>query len=163
MSRLRTATLSHEGGGRFVATTGSGRTIAYGADAGANELSPVETVVVNLGACSAMDVIAIAAKKRQVITAYRVHLEATQRDEYPQILTRIVVTHEVEGPGVQVAAIRRAIELSATKYCPVNAMLSAGATEIHHRYRVRNTGPDALEAEGEVVVTGPNRQPDPVP
>ena len=37
-------------------------------------------------------------------------------------------------------AVRRAIELSATKYCPVNAMLSAGATEIHHRYRMHCTG-----------------------
>lgn len=162
MSRLRTATLLHEGGQRFVATTGSGRRIVYGDDAAANELSPVETVVVNLGACSAMDVIAIAAKKRQVIASYRVHLEATQRDEYPQVLTRIEVTHEVEGPRVQVAAIRRAIELSATKYCPVNAMLSAGATEVHHRYHVRNTGPDGFEAEGEVVVTGPYRRPDAV-
>ena len=58
------------------------------------------------------------------------------------------------------AAIRRAIELSATKYCPVNAMLSAGATEVHHRYVVRNIGPEPFEAEGEVVVTGPYRRPD---
>ena len=46
--------------------------------------------------------------------------------------------------------VRRAIELSATKYCPVNAMLSAGATEVHHRYVVRNTGEVPFEAEGEV-------------
>jgi putative redox protein len=160
VTRLRTATLVHEGGQRFVATTGTRRSIVYGDDAAANELSPVETVVVNLGACSAMDVIGIAAKKRQEITAYRIHLEATQRDEYPQILTRIVVTHEVEGPVVEVAAIRRAIELSATKYCPVNAMLSAGATEIHHRYVVRSTGPEPVEVEGEAVVTGPYRRPE---
>jgi hypothetical protein len=70
------------------------------------------------------------------------------------------VTHEVEGPSVDEAAIRRAIELSATKYCPVNAMLSAGATEVHHRYRVVRTGEAPLEAEGEVVVTGPYRRPE---
>jgi len=141
-----------------VATTGTQRTIVYGDDAGANELSPVETLLVNLAACSAMDVASIAAKKRQVITAYRVHVEGEQRDEYPQIYTSVTVTHEVEGPRVEVAAIRRAIELSATKYCPVNAMLSAGATEVHHRYRVRSTtGPTA---EGEVLVTGPYRRPE---
>ncbi len=145
---------------RFVATTGTARTIVLGDDHAANELSPVETLVVNLGACSAMDVVSIAAKKRQEITAYRVHVEATQRDEYPQILTSITVTHEVEGPGVQVAAIRRSIELSALKYCPVNAMLSAGATEIHHRFVVRNTGPGPFETEGEAAVTGPFRRPD---
>jgi hypothetical protein len=41
-------------------------------------------------------------------------------------------------------------------------MLSAGDTEIHHRYVVRRTGWEPAEAEGEVVVTGPWRRPDPI-
>jgi putative redox protein len=163
VSRQRTATLVHEGGMRFVATTGTTRTMVHGDDHTTNELSPVETLVVNLGACSAMDVVSIATKKRQRISTYRIHVAATQRDEYPQILTHIDVTHEVEGPAVEVEAIRRSIELSATKYCPVSAMLSAGATEIHHRYIVRNTGATPFEVEGEAAVTGPYRRPDPVP
>jgi len=145
---------------RFAATTGSTRTLVYGDAFDRNELSPVETIVVSLAACSAMDVIAIAAKKRQVIDRYAVHVEAEQRDEYPQILTRVRVVHEVEGRVVDEAAIRRSIELSATKYCPVNAMISAGATEVHHAYRVIRTGPDGFDAVGEVVVTGPYRRPD---
>ena len=145
---------------RFVASTGTKRTIVYGDTIERAELSPVETIVVSLAACSAMDVVSIAAKKRQQVTSYRVHVEADQRDEYPQILTHVTVTHEVAGPVVEVAAIRRAIELSATKYCPVNAMLSAGATEVHHRYAVHNTGPEPFDADGEVVVTGPYRRPD---
>ncbi len=160
MTRIRSASIVHEGGMRFVATTGTTRTIIYGDTVEQGELSPVEAVAVSLGACSAMDVISIAIKKRQRISSYRVNVEATQRDEYPQVLTMAIVTHEVEGPVVEEAAIRRAIELSATKYCPVNAMLSAGATEVHHRYVVRNTGPEPFESEGEVVVTGPYRRPD---
>ncbi len=160
MSRLRTATLRHEGGMRFAATTGTTRTIVYGDAFDQNELSPVETIVVSLAACSAMDVVAIALKKRQQFDRYAVHVEAEQRDEYPQILTRVRVVHEMEGPGVDEAAIRRAIELSATKYCPVNAMISAGATEVQHAYRVINTGPAGFDASGDVVVTGPYRRPD---
>ncbi|MEO8273544.1 MAG: OsmC family protein [Chloroflexota bacterium] len=160
MTRIRSATIVHEGGNRFVATTGSARTIVYGNATELNELSPVEAVAVSLAACSAMDVISIATKKRQEISHYAIRVEATQRDEYPQILTHAIVIHAVEGPVVDEGAIRRAIELSATKYCPVNAMLSAGATEVHHRYVVRNTGPEPFEAEGEVVVTGPYRRPD---
>jgi putative redox protein len=163
VSRTRSATIVHEGGNRFVATTGSKRTIVYGDTVDHGELSPVETVAVSLAACSAMDVISIATKKRQEISSYRIHVEATQRDEYPQILTHAIVTHEVEGPVIDEAAIRRSIELSATKYCPVNAMLSAGNTEVHHRYRVRNTGPEPFEAAGEVVVTGPYRRPEVIP
>jgi putative redox protein len=160
MTRIRSATLLHEGGNRFVATTGSTRSIVYGEDFSGGELSPVETVAVSLAACSAMDVVSILAKKRQEVSRYEIRVEAIQRDEYPQILTHAIVTHEVEGPMVEEAAIRRAIELSATKYCPVNAMLSAGATEVHHRYVARCTGPEPFAAEGEVVVTGPYRRPD---
>jgi putative redox protein len=145
---------------RFAATTGTSRTLVYGDAFDKNELSPVETIVVSLAACSAMDVVAIAAKKRQVIDRYAIRVEAEQRDEYPQVLTRVRVIHEVQGPGVEEAAIRRAIELSATKYCPVNAMISAGATEVHHAYRVIRTGPDGFDVAGDVVVTGPYRRPD---
>ena len=160
MTRQRTATLVHEGGMRFRATTGSGRTIVYGDDAGAGELSPVETLAASLAGCSAMDVASILEKKRQVWDVYRVEIAAEQRDEYPQVLTRIDVTHIVEGTVVLEAAVRRAVELSATKYCPVNAMVSAGATEVHHRFLLRNTGSQPFEEEGEVVVTGPYRRPD---
>ncbi len=161
--RIRTAELRHEGDHRFSATTGTGRTILYGDDAAANEYSPVESVVAALAACSAMDVIGILEKKRQVISSYTIEVRAEQRDEYPQVLTLVELVHVFDGTVVLERAVRRAIELSATKYCPVNAMLSSGATEIHHRFRMRCTGAEPKEAEGEVIVTGPYRRPEIVP
>jgi putative redox protein len=160
MSRTRSAVLVHEGGMRFAATTGTKRTLLFGDDAGANELSPVETLVAAIGACSGMDVVSILAKKRQVVTAYRIEVTGSQRDDYPQVYTRIDVTHVIEGTVLLEAAVRRAVELSATKYCPVNAMVSAGATEVHHQYRMRCIGALRHEGEGEVAVTGPERRPD---
>jgi len=161
--RERSAVLTHRGGLRFEALTGSGRKVVFGDDAAANEHSPVELVAAALAACTAMDVVSILDKKRQVIESYTVRVEAAQRDEYPQVLTRIHLVHEVTGPAVTERDVRRAIELSAMKYCPVNAMLSAGASEIHHGYRVRGSGAKPFDAEGEVVVTGPNKRPDVVP
>jgi putative redox protein len=106
-----------------------------------------------------MDVWAILVKKRQPVERYEIGAIALQRDEYPQVLTEVTVTHEVWGRGVAEAAVRRAIELSATKYCPVNAMISAGATEVHHRYRVHDTA-DGSDSSGLVLTTGPYRRPD---
>jgi putative redox protein len=160
MSRIREASLVHEGGNRFTATTGTHRVIVMGDKVETGSLSPVETIVVCLAACSAMDVTGILDKKRQEVASYRIHVTGNQRDEYPQVLTRVDVVHEVEGPVIDEAAVRRAIELSALKYCPVNAMLSAGATEVHHRYVARQTGDEPFEIEGEVVVTGPYKRPD---
>ena len=145
---------------RFVAQTGTGRRIVFGDEAEKNELSPVETILGALAACSAMDVVSILAKKRQVIDSYQIDVRGDQREDYPQVYTRIDVTHIVEGTVVLEAAVRRAIELSASRYCPVNAMISAGATEVHHRYRMRCTGAEPKEASGEVIVTGPDRRPD---
>jgi putative redox protein len=153
----------HDGGMAFAAAMSSGHTIRFDDRASNTGASPVETVLAALAACSAMDVVSIALKKRQDVTHYVVRVSGTQRREYPQVFPRIDIVHEVDGPGVSEAAIRRCIELSALKYCPVSAMLSAGATEIHHRYRIRGTGTAPFEAEGEVVVTGPYRRPDIVP
>jgi len=158
--RLRTVTLVHRHGETFASKTGTGRTYVFGDVLAKNEYSPVESVVASLAACTGMDVISILLKKRQRIDRYEIEGRAIQRTEYPQVLTEIEIVHVVEGPVVLEHAVRRAIELSATKYCPVNAMLSAGATEIHHRYRMHCTGLEEKEAEGEVVVTGPYRRPD---
>ena len=159
MTRERTAHLVHDGGSRYLATTGTGRRVVFGDSIEANELSPVEMIVVSLAGCSAMDVLSIAQKKRQAIERYEIHIRGLQRDEYPQILTEVTVTHDVWGPGIAEAAIRRAIELSATKYCPVNAMISAGATEVHHRYRIHDTVAQS-ESGGFVLTTGPYQRPD---
>ena len=159
MSTIRTAVLEHVGGTDFRSTTGTGRSIDFG-EAERGFLSPVETVLVALGACSAMDVISIAVKKRQAVASYRIHVRGDQRDAYPQVFTEIDVVHEVTGEGLSEAAIRRSIELSATKYCPVNAMISAGATVVHHRYVIHLTGMAAYEAEGEVIATGPYARPE---
>jgi putative redox protein len=158
--KLRTVSVRHEGGERFTATTGTGGSVEFGDDIARNEYSPVESIGASLAACSATDVISILGKKRQRIDSYVIEVRAEQRDAYPQVLTRVDIVHIVEGTVVLEHAVRRAIELSATKYCPVNAMLSAGATEIHHSFRMRCTGLGPKEAEGEVIVTGPFRLPD---
>ena len=159
MSTIRMATIEHVGTSDFIASTGTGRRIEFG-DAKKGYLSPVETVLVALGSCSAMDVISIATKKRQALQTYRIHVRGDQRDEYPQVFTEIEIVHEVTGRDISEAAIRRAIELSATKYCPVSAMISAGATIVHHRYRIHSTGAAPYESEGEVIATGPYARPD---
>ena len=155
--------LTHQGGMQFHAEPSSGHAIDFDDRASNQGGSPVETVLAALAACSAMDVIAIATKKRQAISRYEIHATASQRDEYPQVFTEIALIHEVWGDSLSETAIRRAIELSATKYCPVNAMLSAGATVVHHRYQVHSLGEHTFEAEGEVVATGPNQRLDIIP
>jgi putative redox protein len=160
MPTLKSVRLEHRGGMAFHAEPSSGHPLDFDDRQSNTGGSPVETVLSALAACSGMDVIGIVSKKRQDVTAYRIEVSGTQRDEYPQVYTEVFVVHEIEGRDLSEAAIRRAIELSALKYCPVSAMVAAGATTIHHRYRIVSEGNVSFATEGEVLSTGPYRRPD---
>jgi putative redox protein len=156
---VKTASLVQEGPGlRFVARTGSGHEIVLDNVEGDTGARPAELVAVAIAGCTAMDVISILRKKRQEVTRYEVKAAAEQREDHPTVFVRIDVHHIVEGPSLDVEAVRRAIELSATRYCSVGGTLATGLTEIHHRYIVRPA--DGEEVMGEVLVTGPYENPD---
>jgi len=153
----KTADIRHEGGLRFVATTGSGFEIAMDNETGASGPRPTEVLAAAIGGCTAMDIVSILDKKRQAVTRYALRVEGEQRDAHPHAFRRIVITHVVEGPAVDVDAVRRAIELSATRYCSVSLGIASGIAELHHRYVV--TSPQgAAPVEGEAIVTGPGQE-----
>jgi len=58
-------------------------------------------------------------------------------------------------------AVRRSIELSATRYCSVGATLGSGDLEVHHAYLLRDPGQD--ERYAEVLVIGPRAPAAPTP
>lgn len=151
---LKTATVTLEGDDlRFVARAASGHSIVLDSGAGDTGMRPSELIPIALAGCSAMDVISILRKKRQLVRHYEVRASGVQQDDPPHAFTRIDVVHVVDGQGIDDEAVRRAVELSATKYCSVGGTLATGITEIHHAYLVRDD--IAGERMAEVVVTGP--------
>jgi putative redox protein len=144
--------------GRVDAVTGTGFGLIFDtADAGGDRAgpSPTESILAALAACTAMDVDSILRKKRQAASSYRIAVTGQKRDAHPQVYTSIVVEHQVMG-DVEPEAVRRAVELSATAYCPVSAMLSH-SVRIEHRYRLNQEGVDEVSAL--VVTTGPEGPP----
>ena len=80
-------------------------------------------------------------------------MAAEQRDDPPPHVFEVMrIVHVVDG-NVSIDALRRAIELSATRYCTVTGNLASGVTEIHHAFLLRDEA--GQEHYGEVVVTGP--------
>jgi putative redox protein len=154
-----TATVALDGEGlRLIARTGSGHTIVMDNGEGDTGPRPAELLVVAQAGCTAMDVVSILRKKRQSFTRYEVRVVGTQRtDPPPHVYEQMRIVHVVEG-DVEVDAVRRAIELSATKYCTVTGNLASGVTEIHHSYIVRDAAGE--EHYGVVVVTGPDESPE---
>ena len=80
----------------------------------------------------------ILAKKRVPLDGFEIEVTAEQADEHPQVFTRIHLDFVFHGEGIQAQDVERAIELSETKYCSVNAMLR-GSVAITHAYRIEPT------------------------
>ena len=134
--------------------TADGHRVTMDADppeGGGSAARPKETLLAALAGCTAMDVASILRKKRQPAESYVVVVEGESADRHPKVFTSIRVEHQVIG-DVQPEALRRSIELSATRYCPVNAMVSASVS-VEHRYRL--TSADGARHEAVVAVTGP--------
>ena len=150
------ATITAEGAGlRFLGTTMSGHRVSFDDDLGDSAARPAEILLASLGACTAMDVLSILRRKRQRVSRYRVLVEGNQADEHPHVFTDIRIVHEFSADEVDPAAGRRAIELSAGKYCAISATLSSGLTRISHGYVLRRSTPGD-DVYKEVLVTGPH-------
>lgn len=125
------ATVSLDHGMTFIGVANSGHAVKMdshpsvgGDDDG---VRPMEMLLLGLGGCTGMDVISILRKKRQDVTGFDIQLDAEQADEHPHVFIHITIKYIVRGRNVKPAAVARAIELSATKYCPAQAMLAEAA------------------------------------
>ena len=111
----------------FTGSSDTGFDVPLGAEpeAGGTDdgFHPIELMAVSLAGCTAMDVISILKKKQQDVRAFEVQVHAKRAEEHPKVFTQALITYLATGHGVDEAALRRAIELSATKYCPAQAML----------------------------------------
>lgn len=112
----------------FTGTADSGFEVGLGAEpkvGGADDgFRPMELMVMSLAGCTAMDVISILKKKRQDVTAFEVKVRAQRADQHPKVFTSAVIEYEVTGHGIDEAAVRRSIGLSAEIYCPAQGMLA---------------------------------------
>jgi len=151
-TKTAVATLAGDGL-KLEVMVGSGHAIALDGSEGDAGARPAELLGAALAGCTAMDVISILRKKRQAVDRYEVRVSGTQGEAHPYAFSRFDVVHVVDGREVDPEAVRRAIELSATRYCAVGATLASGAVELHHAYLVRDAA--GGERYAEVVVTGP--------
>ncbi len=125
MSTIATLTLETvEGDGlRFGAVSGAGRRLTLDSGPGVSAASPVDAVLMALAGCHAMDVVSILRKQRQQVTGYTVEAVGERRAEHPRGFVRIELVHRLTGRSLSHAAVERAIELSHTRYCSVQASL----------------------------------------
>lgn len=132
--------IKYAGDEMFVATSASGHSQVIDTK-GDNKTaaSPIELLLIAVGSCTAIDVVSILKKKRQIVTDYKVEVTGIRREEHPRSFTKINIHHIVYGRSVSEKAVADAVELSDTKYCSVAATVKPTA-EITTSFEIIETG-----------------------
>ena len=121
-------------GMQFVGSADSGHGVVMDAAAevgGRNSgIRPMEMLLVGMGGCTAIDVVAMLRKQRQDIEGVEVALLAERADDHPKVFTSVKLVYTVRGRKLNKALVERAVGLSDEKYCSATAMIrkSAGIT-----------------------------------
>ncbi|SET61344.1 putative redox protein [Marinobacter segnicrescens] len=135
------ATIDWTGNAGFKATSGTGHEIQMDGppDHGGENLGPrpMEMLLMGLGGCSSFDVMSILQKSRQDVTACQAELEAERADAVPAVFTKIHLHFVVTGNNLKENMVKRAVSLSAEKYCSASIMLEKAGVEITHSYELR--------------------------
>jgi putative redox protein len=134
------ATVKWTDGAMFVGESGSGHAVVMD---GAPELGgrnlgprPMEMLLIGTGGCSTYDVMSMLKKARQQVVDCRVEIEAERADAVPAVFTHIHLHFVVTGIDLKESQVRRAVELSAEKYCSASIMLVAAGVKMTHDYEV---------------------------
>ncbi len=120
------------------ADSGHGMILDGAADIGGRNLGarPMETVLMGLGGCTAIDVKLILQKSQQQVTDCQIEIDAERATTEPKVFNKIHLHFIISGHDLSEKHIKRAIDLSAEKYCSVSQMLNKTA-EITHDYEIR--------------------------
>ena len=134
------ATIKWADGAMFVGDSGSGPSVVMD---GPEELGgrnigprPMEMLLLGTGGCASYDVLSMLRKSRQQVVDCRVEVEAERADAVPAVFTRIAMHFVVTGMGLKESQVKRAVELSAEKYCSASIMLGAAGVALSHSYEV---------------------------
>lgn len=99
-------------------------------------IRPMEMLLLGMGGCTVFDVVSVLKKSRQEIFDVDVALSADRAKDEPKVFTRIHAHFIVRGRNIKEAQVKRAIELSAEKYCSASIMLGKTA-KITHDYEIQ--------------------------
>jgi putative redox protein len=131
MPSLKTVVVDWNGKLRFKGKNENGLSVNFdvpvesGGDGTA--MTPMETLLACLGACTGIDIVLIMKKKRQDLRGLTIEVSGNRRDEDPRIYTEIGIKYILRGRSLNKEVVERSIQLSESKYCSVSGMIKNNA------------------------------------
>lgn len=133
----------------FVTESGSGHAVVVdGApEYGGRNMGPrpMELLLMGMGGCTAFDVMTILKKARQDVTSCEAELVAERADAVPAVFTKIHVHFVLKGCSLKDVQVKKAVDLSADKYCSASIMLGQAGVVITHDYEIIEDGQGRTE------------------
>lgn len=134
------ATVKWVDGVSFSAESETGHTVVMDGppDLGGRDLGPrpMEMLLMGMGGCASFDVLSMLKKSRQDVEGCVAELEAERADAVPAVFTKIHLKFIVTGRKLKEAHVKRAVSLSAEKYCSASIMMEAAGVEVSHSYEL---------------------------
>jgi putative redox protein len=134
------ATVKWVDGVSFAAESETGHSVVMDgpADLGGRNLGPrpMEMLLMGMGGCASFDVLSMLKKSRQQVLGCEVGLTAERADAIPAVFTKIHLNFVVRGQQLKEAQVKRAVSLSAEKYCSASIMMEAAGVEVTHSYEI---------------------------
>ncbi len=84
---------------------------------------PVDWLLSALGACTAIDVVEILAKRRTPVETLEIEVIGHRVDGTPRRLRQVMLRYRIGGAGIERVHAERAVSLAVTKYCSVRDSL----------------------------------------
>jgi len=90
--------------------------------------SPTELLLSALGACAAVEIVAMVKKRRKTFVDLKAEISGVRRDEHPRGFIKINLKYFIYSPDLTEEEAERIVGLATTKYCSVAGSLSAEQT-----------------------------------
>lgn len=85
---------------------------------------PLRLVLVALGGCTGMDVLQMLRKMRIKLEDFQIKVKGRRTNIPPSVFEQVEIVYNFKGKNLDEEDLKKAIELSLNKYCPVAEMVS---------------------------------------
>ena len=122
---------------KFAATSGSGHSVVIHPGENGTAPSPIELMVMGVGGCASIDIVALMKEHGQNLTALETRVEAERADAgvMPAVLKTVNVVFHATG-DIEESILKQAVDDAYTIYCSASAMLKNGGVDVTFTYQL---------------------------
>ncbi|MBK7958182.1 MAG: OsmC family protein [Bacteroidetes bacterium] len=97
---------------------------------------PMQMMIMGLGGCSAIDIVLILKKQKQIIEDFQISIDGEREEgKEPSLWSKIQIHFKFKGQ-IDLTKAERAVQLSMDKYCSVSKTLEIAGAKITYKVSV---------------------------